>query len=72
MFPTFIFGEFLAGLALISAALLSGYWLLGLSRRRPHSMLVNEGVVADMVCVGEVALLVGGVGLLIRAFASLF
>ena len=65
------YGDLLAGLALIGAALLTGRWLIGLARRRPRSMLVNEGIIADIVCVGEVVLLIGGAGLLIRGFMEM-
>ncbi len=70
MFSAYL-GELLSGLALIAVAILAGYWLIGLSRKRPNSILVGEGMIADMVCVGEVAMLVGGAMLSIRAVAGM-
>ena len=70
MFPAFL-GELLTGLGMLASAILGGYWLIGLSRRRPDSLLVNEGVVADIVCVGEVILLVAGVMLMVRGFVDM-
>jgi len=70
MFSTY-YAELLIGLSLFAAAFLIGRWLLSLARRRPHSLLVNEGVIADMVCVGEVILIVSGVMMLVRGFMDL-
>lgn len=69
--PTFHSADLASGLALLAVAFAVGRWLMLLARRNPRNPLVNEGVLADMVCVGEVALLVGGIGLLIRSFADM-
>lgn len=63
--------EFLSGSGMLAAAVMGGFWLKGLSRRQPESILVNEGILADMVCVGEVMLLVVGAMLLVRGVVDL-
>lgn len=63
--------ELFSGLAMLGAAVTGGFWLKGLSRRSPQSILVDAGVLADMVCVGEVMLLVLGGMMLVRGIVDL-
>ena len=70
MFSTY-YAELLIGLSLLAAAFLIGRWLLSIARRRPHSLLFNEGMIADMICVGEVILIVSGFMMLVRGFMDL-
>lgn len=63
--------EVLSGLGLLTAAVMGGVWLKRLSLRRPQSVMVNDGMLADMVCVGAVMLLVVGAMLAIRGVIDL-
>lgn len=65
------YAELLMGLALFATAFIIARGLISLARRRPRSLLVNESVIADMVCVGEVVLIVGGIMMLSHGLMTL-
>lgn len=70
MISTFL-ADLLGGATFFAIAIFSGYFLFRLARRRPESILVGSSMFADMVCVAEVIMLVGGIGLMLRAFFDL-
>ena len=62
--------QFVAGTLMITAAVVLGRLLYEMSRRNPDSILVNNGVIADLVCVFEVILVVAGPMLLLHALLT--
>ncbi len=64
--------ELVAGAALIAVAVLFGRLLYRTARRNPNSILVNAGLVADLLCVFEVSLIVLGPMLLLHALLDIF
>lgn len=69
MYPL-IAEEAALGIALIMAATVFGRWLYAKARRDPQSVLVNSGMVADLVCVTEVMLIIFGPMLLLHALLT--
>ena len=59
--------QFVAAIVMITAAAVLGRLLYKISRRKPDSILVNNGMLADLVCVFEVILVVAGPMLLLHA-----
>lgn len=62
--------ELVAGAAVTTAAVVFGRLLYVMSRRNPNSILVNNGMMADLVCVFEVVLVVTGPMLLVHAILT--
>ncbi len=65
------FNELVAGAAVIVVAMVFGRLLYQTARRNPNSILVNTGLVADMLCVVEVFLIVLGPMLLLNALLDI-
>ena len=63
--------EVVSGLALLAAAIAFGRWLFIHARRYPNSPLTNSGMLADLICVGELFLLVIGLMLLFKALLTI-
>lgn len=66
---TIALSEIAWGAAMLATAMFFGQWLFRLSRRAPSSVLVNNSLLADFICVGEVMLLVLGLMLFTRGLA---
>lgn len=64
--------ELAAAAAIITAAMVLGRLLYRTSRSNPQSILVNSGMVADLLCVLEVCLIVSGPMLMLRVLFNFF